>query len=287
MFIDPGISPDAISINERAIIAKYDLDVRGTPTGFIVLDALVRKANRGSGGKHEGSNLEMLLRASVSEHKACVDSLEKTPAAAPKANDAVPNGKAAEAVTPPAPVKAAKKKQQPTVGEAAGADVTALIMSSPALKPVAELSGGKTIAEAVADGKKAKAKKTTKPAAPADEPPLPLVDKEEAAPPSEIKGAVLDNSGKRVKASKKEPKEKGPRRYQRACIAIVENPSIRNRDQLKAAGKMASGTARNCLEAWQEITIFLTEKGWLTLPKELVPTMMPEPRQPKSSKGGK
>jgi hypothetical protein len=238
-FIDPKLSESAIDDNERAVIGKYDFEVRDKGGHFEVTDPVVRKANRGKGGKHSGGNLSICLSAAVSERQAH----EKAVAAAPPVAAKAAKKAAVKAVEPPAPVAESEASPEPENNvvylDSSGAPVADHVVNS---DPEPE------------------------DALPPEE--LPEVVVEDLVPGNEIEvdEENIDNTGKRAKKSKKE--EKGPRkdnRYLRAAKVIVNQLDI-DVESLAIAADMSEPTAGHCLEAWKGVTAALIAKGWLKIP---------------------
>jgi hypothetical protein len=87
----------------------------------------------------------------------------------------------------------------------------------------------------------------------------------ETNPPTEIEGAELDDTGKRVKPAKKvkEPKVRKDNRYLRGAKVIVNNLTITDK-ALSSQAAFSIPTANHVLEAWVGITSVLISKGWIS-----------------------
>ena len=128
-YIDDSISPSAIDANERAVIEKYAFELRSEGDRFVLLDPIIRRANRGKGGRHIGGNLGVLLTAAVTERRA-----HEANAKAP--SDKTDKQRARGRTNPPA-----AKIDEPVD---AAAEPTAEPTAEPALNPVSEPDDGMT-----------------------------------------------------------------------------------------------------------------------------------------------
>lgn len=242
-FIDPKISETSLDDGARAVIEKYGFEVRDNGGHFEVLDPIVRKANRGKGGKHSGGNIDICLSAAVSERQAHEKAVAAAPPVAPKKGGKAAT-KAVEAPPPASEPEAAPEPENNVVYlDSAGSPVADHVVNS---DPEPE------------------------DALPAEDLPEVVIEDlpEDFVPGNEIEvdEENIDNTGKRAKKSKKE--EKGPRkdnRYLRASKIIVEQLDI-DAETLADLADMSEATAGHCLEAWKGVTAACIAKGWLKIP---------------------
>lgn len=254
MTISPSISPSAVNDAERATVEKFGFRLEDDNGQFDLVDPVVRKAERGRGGRYKGGNLELLLKAAVSQREAH-DKAASVP------SDEKPRSKAS--------------KQKTTVGEAAGSDATALIMT-----PGTTDAGSNAVDVTPKDAERT-AGNDVKDGATNDTPKA-TTRKPRTAP------ATGNDNNKDAKAETpkrttkpKEPKDRKLNRYVRAArvivadMSLVEGLTFPHSDktwgprQAKMFGPadMSKASAGHCLEAWVGITSVLIEKGWLRLPK--------------------
>ena len=272
------ISSDvSLTANEEAVVNKYGFDVKTEAGLFLLTDPVVRKANRGKGGRHQGGDLNLLLTAAVKERQAHDDSVSKVPLPE-KANGAAPTAydkaqkreehnvksleKALGVSASPTDVDPQPETKQPETA----ADVND---NTPETMPPAEEKPAEEPPKAKPEEKTSTPTKAGKGKAKAATPKAePTPTKPDAPPPAELSDVELDETGKREKKSKK--REKTPRkdnRYLRAAKIIAGRLDIDDKELSKQAS-MSAATAGHCLEAWKGITAVLIEKGWLKIPGE-------------------
>jgi len=232
---------DGINIddNQRAVAEKWGFDISDDRFNhYVVTDPVIRaslpKSNKTIGIYGGHANLDALLVRAVEARKLRDEALNG-------------NGAAASNVVALPGLKGRKNK------------------------PKAPASGaGKTVAEAVAESPE------HEPGSEPEgwEPPQPQPEVEAKAEivqppvietPVEISGAELDDTGKRAKPSKKEPKPKKLNRYLRAARVIVDNLDI-TPDELTTPANMSLSTAAHMLEAFIAVTSYLAGTGVLKIP---------------------
>jgi len=85
---------------------------------------------------------------------------------------------------------------------------------------------------------------------------------------NDVDDVELDNTGKRERNRTVASRgSRGPRRYYRAALHIVDKPEITPEELSKLdrrSGEMSVATANHCLEAWHDITRILADNGHLT-----------------------
>lgn len=220
---------DGITIddNQRAVVEKWDFEITiGSNNHYKLVDPIIRKALPKSNKK-----LGIYTGGNL-------DSLLTKAIEARKVRDAALTNNSNDDVAPPPTLpglKGTKQKKKPE-----------------------STSRGKTVAEAVAES----------PAIdPDEEPPeeTAIVQPPVIDTPLEITGAELDDTGKRVKPTKKEPKPKKVNRYLRSARVIVENFDI-TPEELTVAANMSISTATHMLEAFTAVTSYLAATGALKVP---------------------
>lgn len=271
--IDPAISATAINKNQKAVIEKYNFSLHSNFGQFELTDAVIRKANRGKGGKHTGGNLDILLAAAVNERKALDASL-----AAP--SDQVTNAAVRAKTNPPKKAKTPKSLDE---------NAAAVLGDSRGPRPVdmKSLDEVRTLAGADATNDHVAADETA-----------PVKDAEGDAPAHENDPAHDDTSKRTKRAQRaslsqetstkperkprvkkvKEPKVRKDNRYLRTARIVAEDltflpTSSKDREACKkrlaaAVGDISPASAGHFFEAWMGITAILTAKGWLTIPTE-------------------
>ena len=256
----------AINANEKAVIEKYGFEVRDENGHFALLDKVVRKASRGKGGRHVGGNLELLLRAAVSERKAHDDNAG-APSDKPKTKVAG-NGNVPETDTKPK-TPAAPKLGAPDGVPAASSDPTDDQRTTISRYGfTAEPAKGNTweiidpvVAKYYAFRDASKKGKYVGELAVALGQAIEVRSQYEAeiAAPKNGKGkktrATLDNGadkpaakGKKEKPAKA-PKERKDNRYLRAFRVIAAKPDV-TAELLAKQADMSVSMAGNCLVAW-------------------------------------
>ena len=244
MYIDPNISESALDANQRAVIEKYGFEMRDRGGQFELTDPVVRRANRGKGGKHTSGNADLALHAAVAERQAHEKAVAAAPPVAPKGGKKAATK--ADAAPPAEVVPEPEQQPEPEVQVNADPEIQPETTSE-ILEPT----------DGTATGDLVETSGPAETAQPGDE--------------IEVDETDLDNTGKRAKRSKKE--EKGPRkdnRYLRAAKIIVDNLEI-DAKGLAAVADMSDATAGHCLEALKGVTAALIAKGWLKLPRVRAP----------------
>lgn len=251
--IDSSISETVLDANQRAVIEKYGFEMRDKGGQFELTDPIVRKTNRGKGGKHMNGDADTVLSAAVAERQAHDKAVAAAPPVAPKGK-----GKAATKADAPAQTEVQPEPEQQPEPE------TTVYLDSdgkPQREPDPQPEG--TLLEVDLPGRSEDVDTNESGnLSPQDEQ---LAEGVVNQPGNEIEvdETDLDNSGKRAKKSKKE--EKGPRkdnRYLRAAKIIVTDLEI-DAEQLAGKADMSEATAGHCLEAWRGVVAELLEQGWI------------------------
>lgn len=260
--IESNVPADAISANERAVIEKYGFEVSTTtrPGEFRVVDPVVRDANGGKYGAMSGTVMQTLLVEMVKARKTHEEAASKKPGKKAQPKKAV--SERVVAVKLPADGVLVNANDEPPL---------------PLDNPPADKPADEPVQKPVAATKSKPVAKTAPVEKPADKPLEKTV-----APPAEIADPVIDNTGKREKASKKakEPKERKDSRYLRASKIIADNLDIvtsakgrrstkwlPQQQKLAKLAEMSDSTAGHCIEAWNGVCEVLAAHGWLKLPK--------------------
>ncbi len=222
-----------ISDNQRAVVEKYGFNLTTDEhKHYVLTDPLVRKANRGKGGKQVGGNLDLCLSAGVAEHKAHLanasapsDKTDKQNVRA-KTNPTKPNG----AAMPPASDKTSTS--QPEV-----------VTREPKV-----LAAQTEPAKADSDASNASNELT----------------RDDTSSNKKTRGRRADATAKAPRAKKvREKTERGPNRYQRVFSLIAANPSI---TVAELAKKADLSKAAAWIDVWNTAVMMLDKKGALKTP---------------------
>jgi hypothetical protein len=282
MPIDPTISESAVSVNERAVVEKYGFDVRNEQGLFLVVDPVVRKANRGSGGKYgPGGKVELLLTAAVNSRKeyertakAPSDEAERRlrRAKSTKAAAAPPSATAATAMSGNGATSSTQNDtsaDEHATGVPSDTPSTTAEQAATIEKYGLKVSSGVLTGEVVVeDPKVAKyyafkdaSKKGRYVGTDLDELLAQAVAVHEGmiapVPAADGKKKAEPKAEKKAKAA--EPKPRKDNRYLRAFRVIALDPKV-TAEALAKKASMSTSMAAACLQAWQAANAVMAEQ---------------------------